>query len=233
MKIANRKKYFIVLALLCLLGLTFFSARWGLANIYSYQALQQLEQWQDERPKNIVDTQNAMSWIIKARSLDSANPDLMSYQAQIFLWQAKLSPDKNTANQYLESAAKLYREALTKRPTWPFDWVALAGIKAQLNQFDAEFSKSIERSSTLGPWEYPIQYQLVSIGFRHWNKLTSSEQDIIHQTFDRALHSNQFQPFITLGEQFDQLELFCARSNMGTTHSEIIQYYACRKYSNR
>ena len=228
---ATQKKSLITLLLIALLGLMFVSARWGLADIYAYQALKQLEQWQKQKPENIEDISSAMNWITKARKLDSENPDLMSYQAQLFEWQARLSQETDASREHLESAAELYRSALARRPTWPFDWVALADIKAQLQQFDAEFSKALERSHTLGPWEYPIQIRLVNTGFKHWSDLTSPEQKLIHQTFDRALHGNRFKRFIQLGKHYDQLELFCARSNMGKTHSEIIEAYACKKYS--
>lgn len=228
MNFQSYKKNFIFLLLGCLLCLMFFSARWSLANIYAYQAIKQLELWYLEKPVHIDTTVNAMEWIIKARKLDTNNPELMSFQAQIFEWQARLSTDKNASLSYLASAAQLYRDSLATRPTWPFDWVALADIKAQLNQFDPEFSRAIERSSTLGPWEYPIQLRLVNTGFKHWKQLTSSEQDIIQQTFDRALYGNRRKPFIDLAKYYDQLALFCARTNNAEAYGKAVENYACK-----
>jgi len=186
----NNKHYIVTLLLAGLLCLMWFSARWGLANIYAYQALKHIEQWQAKKPELVEETTEAMVWIKKARHLDSNNPELISYQAQIFEWQALLNEDEIKTSSYLESAAKLYRDALSIRPTWPFDWVALADIKSQLNQFDSEFSKALERSSTLGPWEFTIQKRLINIGFKHWDKLTSADRDNFLQTI---------RPFFTVG----------------------------------
>lgn len=228
MVLTTYKKYLVLFLLACLLCLMFFSARWGIANIYAYQTIQQLQAWQEQAPKTISETNSAMQTIRKARKLDANNPDLMSYQAQVFEWQARLSQDKNSAQPYLASAAELYRGALVIRPTWPFDWVALADLKAELNEFDDEFSKAIERSNSLGAWEYPVQLRLVNTGFKHWQHLTSKEQDIINQSFDRALRGNRFMPFIKIASKYQQLALFCARSFDGKTHTPVIEYYACK-----
>lgn len=228
--ISTHKKYLLVLLLIALFALMVVSFRWGLSDIYAHQTVKQLEHWQQEKPEHIENTRSAMQWIQKARKLDPKNPDLMNYQAQVFEWQARLSSHKEASRELLESAAQLYRSALSRRPTWPFDWVALLDIKAQLNQFDNEFSQALERSSSLGPWEYPVQLRLVNTGFKHWSKLTSTEQDMVQQTFDRALHGIRLKPFIRLGEQYDQLELFCARSSMGETHHKVIYVYACKQF---
>ena len=221
-------KIFAIALIVFLLSIIIWAALWGLADLLSYQTKNSLDQWQKQAPLQVSDTTVAMERIEKARALDSLNPDLMNYQAQIFEWRARLS--NNNGNEFsnnLEHAAQLYRQSLTLRPSWAFDWIALARVKAQLQQWDSEFSKSLQRSNDLAPWEYQVQIQLIRIGFYNWQQLTSAEQDIIHESFDRALYSNQFPQFIKLAKNYDQLELFCARTNMARDYKKVIRNYAC------
>jgi hypothetical protein len=226
---AKTHKVFAITLLIFLLGIIVWSARWGLADLLSYQTRNYLEQWQEQPPLQVSETNEAMNWIKKARSLDPKNPNLMNYQSQIFQWRAKIvsKDNENKFSDNLEQAAQLYRQSLALRPTWAFDWIVLASIKGQLQQFDNEFTRAIKRSNELAPWEYQIQIKLVGIGFSYWEKLTSSEQDIIHESFDRALQSNQFPIFIRLAKKYDQIELFCARTNMAANYSDTVKLYAC------
>ena len=221
-------RFFVIGLILFLFIIITWAFRWGLADLISYPAKQQLDLWQEQAPINLSDTTEAMKWIKKARRLDPSNPNYMKYQAQIFQWRARIAKSNNNEfNDHLEKAKELYIESIVLRPTWPFDWIAFASIKAQLQEFDDEFSNAIKRSDELAPWEYQIQVKLIRLGFSHWNNLTSGEQDIIHKSFDRAMQGKQAMHFIKIAKKYEQLELFCARTSMAKDYSNRVKQYAC------
>ena len=95
----------------------------------------------------------------------------------------------------LESAARDYREALTVRPLWPYNWVNLLSVKDKLDQRDVEFNRAMQKSAETGPWEPSVQLQLIRSGVRHWDALQSPERTLVRDTVADALRVQPHEVF--------------------------------------
>lgn len=214
----SQHKTIIGLVIVFLFIIIIFLARLGLADIYGFQAHRYILMWQENKNAKVEDIPTAMKWITKARHLDKSNPRFMTYQARVFEWRARKNRNRNEAQHDLEQSAQLYRDALKVRPTWPYSWTGLANMKAKLGQFDDEFSKSIERATTLGPWEALIQIQIVDIGFRNWEDIEIIEQGLILETYDRSLLGGNIKRLVEIGVDHDQFESFCYRTQFAENY---------------
>jgi hypothetical protein len=87
----------------------------------------------------------------------------------------------------LESAAEDFRQALSRRPLWPYSWVNLLTAKDKLGQADMEFNRALIESAELGPWEPRVQLQVVDSGLRYWTRLGSDEREVVRQKVQDAL----------------------------------------------
>lgn len=213
-----------------LLAAMYYSACWGLSDIYDKQAKRIIETWRISKEAKQPEIESALALIIKAQKLNPLSPVLMERHAQILQWQSTTSPDEIEKTKVLKQVLVLYRRSLTQRPTWPYAWVELTKTKAQLNQFDDEFSFSLIKANQFGHEVALIQLQLSKIGFQYWSNLSSTEQDFIWEIYDNALLKGKLYPkkLIQLAIQYDQLEQFCLRTGKGEIYSSSVKYHCNR-----
>ncbi len=221
---------FIIIALFLLFIIT-WSFRWGVANIYSYQAKRYVLRWQNELVVTQEDISAATQWMHKARKLDPYNPTYMENHARILQRSTQLeSMNVSEKNAQWQRAADLYRESLTLRPVWAYAWVALLNAKAELGEFDAEFDMALSRTIELAPWESLIQWQLAIIGFRYWPALTLVQKGQVLENFDRAMTWRPQQTkFTELAQFYGQLKPFCQRKKRDADFQEMYKR-SCRLY---
>lgn len=108
----------------------------------------------------------------------------------------------------LTQAAGQYRLALTHRPLWPYSWVNLLSAKDKLGQIDDEFLRAFERSDTLGPWEPPIQLQLIYSALANWPDLGVSQHQRTGEIIERAMQRQGGQ-VLALVRSMNRMDLLC------------------------
>ena len=79
------------------------------------------------------------------------------------------------------------RHALALRPVSPYSWAVLLQLKNSLGEYDAEFRRSLERTTTLGPYEPALQVAVAAVGFDAWKVLPDAERKIVGEAIRRGL----------------------------------------------
>lgn len=108
----------------------------------------------------------------------------------------------------LSQAADQYRQAISHRPLWPYSWANLLSVKDKLGQVDDDYLLAFERSDTLGPWEPPIQLQLIHSALRNWPLLGVSQHERTGQIIARAMQ-RQGREVFALIRSMNRLDLLC------------------------
>ncbi len=154
------------------------------------------------------------SWILEqasralwvAHRLDPWNPEIfrnlgLLYELKIF---------ENTGYERLEAAnlnraLNYYRQSIAQRPAWPFVWKHIATLKVKQDQLDKEFALALERATTLGPWEWLVQVEIVDAGLAFWDKLPEAQREIVTATIKRGLKTD-FEIFAETAEDMGLIE---------------------------
>lgn len=171
----------MALLLAALLGLPLLYGGAGLllAGIASYQAQSFLDDWarKGERP-------GAHAWQIAQdaaqRAIDlhpGANGAYLERLGRIQLWkQFGLPLGAPEAERTRRAALQAFRAAGEARPTWPFNWTALAYAKLYLLEFDDEFAQALERAGAFGPTRIEVNRSLAEIGLIAWPQLSDEQR---------------------------------------------------------
>ena len=137
------------------------------------------------------------------------NPDFLDFAGGLLTLKASQPGVLGTEQRVLlESAATNFRQALTVRPLWPYTWANLLYTKDKLGQVDLEFTKALNRSAELGPWEPRVQMQVVESGLRNWSKLGSAERAVVQQKVLDALRK-QPRGVFTVVKNYGRPDLIC------------------------
>ena len=210
----NRQKKLIAGAMFfLLLALCVFSLRWGLADIYAYQAKRHILTWQQEKTFTAQSLEQAFGWIEKARALDPSNPDYREYHANLYSRAAKLEKTSALRREKLTLALNLYLQIIDDRPTWPYAWVAIARTKAKLGEFDAFFSRSLQKAALFSGNDENVQWQIVFMGLQFWPELGLLERAKVLEVFDETLPSSRYQKrLVALAQEKNIWSNYCLRA---------------------
>lgn len=169
----------LLLAALLSLPLLYGGTGLLLAGIASYQAQSFLDDWarKGERP-------DVHAWQIAhdaaQRAIDlhpGANGAYLERLGRIHLWkQFGLPFGAPEAERTRRAALQAFRAAGEARPTWPFNWTALAYAKLYLLEFDDEFAHALEQARNLGPSRLIINRSLAEIGLIAWPQLSDEQR---------------------------------------------------------
>lgn len=165
------------------IGMLAWSARWGLAGLYSIPAERVGEAWQHPKHPQPPDKQNwekAVTYLHQAIKLEPNNAGHHFRLAHLFhlralelhSWHPQFLP-------LLEQAGKEYQQALKLRPSWGFGWINLAQIQVQENRITPETIRFLNRGLRLAPTSILVQRTALHLGFSLWEHLQPTEQQEI------------------------------------------------------
>ena len=200
----------------------------GLASLYANPGTSTLSLWREgKRLPQHSDWEKTRASLEKALSYDRQNPDLLhklgeAYDAEV----AYHAVGDAAAANMRTTAREEYLKALGERPTWPYDWMALALVEYRLNQVDAEFYRALHRSVALGPWEPSVKYRVAEIGLHHWNHLDNDVRGFVTGIIRHAAaNRDTATDMLKLLRRYDMLDMVC---NDNVADESIGQY--CKPY---
>lgn len=180
------RRLLLLLVLLASLVLVYCGSRLLLADIASYQAQSFLDDW--ARKGKEPDSQ---AWQIAHDAAQRAvalypgsNGEYHERLGRVLQWQQFRQPFGAAAAEPSRRAAlEAFRAASQARPTWPYNWTALAYAKLYLLEFDDEFARALQQAHHYGPDRIGINQTLAEIGFFVWPHLNEEQR---HATLDSA-----------------------------------------------
>ncbi len=203
-----------LIAIPCLLYLTYIAGSWGLADIYARPSITVLEKWRSgDITLNGDDWDKLRADLSYALEHDPDNPDIHEYLALAIEGRfAEFAPENKEAMPPRREAYAHYKKSISLRPTWPYAWVNLALVKYRLGETDNEFYHALHKADELGPWEPGVQRVIVDIGLHNWNSLSRDERKFVMSIIDKSLnHSIREHSYnvLDLTKRYGILELVC------------------------
>ncbi len=178
-----------LIAIPCLLYLSYLAGNWCLADLYARPSITILEKWRSgDLTLNGDDWDKLRADLSYALEHDSDNPDIHEYLALAIEGRfADIAPENKEAMPSRREAYTHYKKAISLRPTWPYAWVNLALVKYRLGETDDEFYHALHKADELGPWEPAVQRVIVDIGLHYWNSLSSDERKFVLNIIEKSL----------------------------------------------
>lgn len=124
--------------------------------------------------------------------------------------QASGAPGAQLSRQ---AARDAYRAAVQARPHWPYAWAALARVKLDLLEFDAEFHRALSEAQRLGPWRTDINRRVAEVGLSAWPQLAGAQRALTLDAAVRAMSQGRSHraPLLALAHYAGQSAALCAR----------------------
>ena len=203
-----------LIAIPCLLYLTYIAGSWGLADIYARSSITVLDKWRyGKKILNSDDWDKLRADLSYALESDPDNPNIHQYLALALEGRfANTAPKNKEAMSSRREAYAHYKKAISLRPTWPYTWMNLALVKYRLGETDDEFYHAMHKADELGPWEPGVQSVIVDIGLHYWNSLSRDEREFVLNIIDKSLHHSKRKhsvDVLNLTKRRGKLELVC------------------------
>ena len=166
------------------------AAVWGAADAFRARAELMLDQQGDiiRTPPTKDRIARALEAYALANRLAGARPDFLAGLGDM---HAKLTADAPPwdaeAREHRRTALDYYREAIARRPSWPYTWANLAAVKFRLAELDREFFTALERATALGPWEPEIQRTIADLGLAAWDALSEEPRMQVRANIERGM----------------------------------------------
>lgn len=138
-----------------------------------------------------------------------ANAEYLALMAEIYHWRSAdqdISPP--VREQSFQRASDFYRQAIEKRPLWPYTWANLALLNAQWNR---PLSLELHRAQELGAWEPLVQLSIHEAGLISWRNLSQGEKSLIFENYINSftLGYKHTEKFLNISENNGYLASFC------------------------
>ena len=203
-----------LIAIPCLLYLTYIAGSWCLADVYARPSIAILKKWRSEKiTLDDDDWDKLRADLFTALKHDSDNPDIHEYLALAIEGRfANVVPKNIQAMPSRREAYVHYKKSISIRPSWPYAWVNLALVKYRLGETDDEFYHALHKADELGAWEPGEQRVIIDIGLNNWNSQSRDEKKFVLNVIDKSLkHSMRSHSMnvLDLSKRYGLLQLVC------------------------
>lgn len=143
-----------------------------------------------------------------------ANGPYLERLGYVHAWQHFGQPQAAPSAQASRQAARdAYRAAIQARPHWPYAWTALAQIKLELREFDAEFRRALLQAQHLAPWRTDINRRVAEVGLIAWTQIDGPQHALVLDAAARAIgySSRHRAPLFALAAHAGQTRVLCSR----------------------
>lgn len=169
----------LLLVIVVGLSLLFTGSRLLLAGIASYQTQAFLDDWAGK-----AEEPGPRAWQIAhdaaQRAVDlypGSNGEYLERLGRVLQWQQFRQPfGAAEAEQSRRAALQAFRAASQARPSWPYNWAALAYAKLYLLEFDEEFAYALQQAQAFGPTRIEVNRSLAEIGLIAWPQLDDRQR---------------------------------------------------------
>lgn len=188
------RRILLVTLTLVLTYLSWISLIRSIADFYADNAESWLNYWRAHKMLTVPtqDWETAYGTSLRAIALDPGNARHEDILSQMMMWRlSDPALAKSERTRIMSEGMKHARRNTAGRPAWPYAWAGLLQWKAVVAEIDDEFRLALERSSTLGPWETPVQRIVVQIGAAYWDKLNETDKSRVLDAAKRGLEQQE------------------------------------------
>lgn len=179
----------VSIALVIVLFLLYWSARFMWADVQAIPARNALSKWEQVlKIENNDEWERASVHMHAAFELNPLSADYAMDLGRLYEWQA-LQKGRWTrhAHHHRELAIQYFRTTTQLRPSWGFAWAHLAQSKIINQELDKETIAALEKAMVLAPWEIGVQSKVISVGFALWANLSPDVQEQLLRELERAV----------------------------------------------
>lgn len=199
----------------------------AVAFITAFPARKQLDNWREnQRQLEHVQWENIQARIDLALQFTPDNPELLrdlglSHEAEFIFYPAT----DVSATRGRKTAARYYQQAVSLRPSWPYDRIDLALADYRLNGAGRNLYRLMKQAVELGPWEPRVQQVVTEIGLRNWRDLPGNMREAVLKTVHNGVrHPDSTKNILALLRRYNMPELVCAEKN---DNEEVVKF--CEK----
>jgi len=184
-----------------LLGLAAYVGVLLFANLNAVVATDIVKGWQKKGDLPDEDRwQRNLDRIQAAIKLDSANPEYLATEAELFRYRAYMIKKAPFLDANRKALAK-YQHLLTLRPSWAPYWTSIIAIKYELWEYDALMIDALRNAARLAPWFKRNQHIILKAGIHGWAFIDAETRGVVEKTLERAM---LLQPEPTMRLALDQ-----------------------------
>jgi hypothetical protein len=220
----------ILLLMGLLVALCWYPVRFGLADVFAYQARFQWQKWsQDPAQFTLENWLKARNDLRRAIWLDGKNPDHFEFMGRLYeLKGGQGVRADEVADPFLSESVRYFEHALRLRPSSAMTWANLALSYYQLDQLGRPFIHALERAVFLGPWEPGVLDVVTDVGLGAWDQLTLPEQILVQENIKRQAQNRIGQLWLA-AQVHAREELICTMSELNSA----LQNYCPATFMNK
>ncbi len=148
----------------------------------------------------------------------STNPYSVDYRiemGQLYEWAAlDLKLNQTSRQENLQQALYHYRQAASRRPTWPYSWAAIAYIKSELGQVDEEMLRAFRLADEYGHLVPRVQLRYYWAGLSAWDQLPEADRQQLVEPFSEILQQKVIGRYRNHPRQLIKAALFLKRTEV-------------------
>jgi len=200
-----------------------------MAGLNDYQAMLFQVDWEksNQQPRH-------KAWLVARDAALSANEWQPYVEKGVYLerlgriydWQYTSRPFGDViAATSRDRSLQTLRQAIAARPTWPYNYVALAFVKLKQLSFDDEFAMAFAKGHHYGPWRKYTQIPLAELSVIAWPSLSNEQKEQARINMNRAfqlgagkkLHNHiqtsgvQREICAEVTEKYERLSILCEK----------------------
>lgn len=198
--------------IILLFAVSWIPIRWGVADIYAYQARYQWQKWKQGEANATLTLPYwlaARDYLRRAIRLDPSNPELLEMMGILYEEKGRRSPGlERDRNPFLVESIRYFEQSLKLRPGSAMTWANLALVHYQSGQHEGPFRHALHRAVSLGPWEPGVLDIVSDVGLGAWPKLRPESKKLVTENIKRQAMSREQQLWLSV-QAHQQTDLVC------------------------
>ncbi len=218
-----------VTSIIVLLMFCWIPIRWGLADVYAYQARYQWQKWQQDAHAELALWLAARDHLRRAIRLNPKNAEYLESMGRLYEEKGRHSSALDgESNPFLVESVNYFEQSLKLRPGSAMTWANLALAHYQLNQLGGPFRHALHRAVSLGSWEPGVLDIVSDVGLGAWSSVAPETQQLVTENIKRQARHRAPQLWNS-AQVHDQIDLVC-----GTLSVQILlEHYCPSRFSER
>jgi len=197
----------MITGLICLYLVT-IAFRWGIANVYYFQANSYIDEWSYERNSlTEISYRKANGLIKKALSYHPDHNHYAHTYGRIMHWGVIAGVE--TVSNY-QDVKSIYLEATVTRPNWSETWTDLASLNAYLYGVTDETREYIAKARATGHFTEHVMHTVSQIYLDNWDYLSNEDmRNYLQIINDSYLKEYRLAQQLELAKNYGKDKIIC------------------------
>ena len=197
----------MITGLICLYLVT-IAFRWGIANVYYFQANSYIDEWSYERNSlTEISYRKANGLIKKALYYHPDHNHYVHTYGRIMHWGVIAGVE--TVSNY-QDVKSIYLEATVTRPNWSETWTDLASLNAYLYGVTDETREYIAKARATGHFTEHVMYTVSQIYLDNWDYLSNEDmRNYLQIINDSYLKEYRLAQQLELAKNYGKDKIIC------------------------